>query len=106
MEHRQTLLLTALPARSYTRFVLFPLPAGEQENLAYLRKVLALLPPQDLRTISMGGHDFVTAPIADLPLLFPTVARDGAGGVSTLRQSPEPPVNSRVHPLSGAPASR
>jgi hypothetical protein len=106
MEHQQTRLLTALPARSYTRFVLFPLPAGDQENQAYLRKVQALIPPQDQRTISMGGRDFITGPIADLPLLFPTLGWDRVEGVSTLRQSPEQPVNSRVHPPSAVPATR
>jgi 4-amino-4-deoxy-L-arabinose transferase-like glycosyltransferase len=106
MEHQQTRLLTALPARSYTRFVLFPLPAGDPENQAYLRKVQALIPPQDQRTISMGGRDFITGPIADLPLLFPTLGWDRVEGVSTLRQSPEQPVNSRVHPPSAVPATR
>ena len=96
IEGRQTELLATLPARSYTRFVLFPLPAGEQENQAYLRKVLALLPAGDLRTVAVAGHEFVTAPIADLPRLFPAMAR----GVSGLRQSAEPPVYSRLHPLS------
>ena len=106
MEDRQTRLLTALPTRSYTRFVLFPLPAGAQENREYLQKVLALLPARDLRTLFVGGHEFITGPITDLPLLFPGVASEGAEGVSTLRQSPEPPVNSRVHQPSGPAARR
>lgn len=95
IEGRKTRLLTALPARSYSRFLLFPLPAGEPENQAYLRKVLALLPARDLRTVPVAGHDFVTAPIADLPRLFPSMAT----GVSGLRQSTEPSVYSRLHPL-------
>jgi hypothetical protein len=106
MEDRQTRLLTALPTRSYTRFVLFPLPAGAQENREYLQKVLALLPTRDLRTLFVEGHEFITGPITDLPLLFPGVASEGAEGVSTLRQSPEPPVNSRVHQPSGPAARR
>ena len=106
MEDRQTRLLTVLPARSYTRFVLFPLPVGAQENRVYLRKVLVLLPPRDLRTVSMGGHDFITAPMADLPLLFPGIAGARAEGVSALRQSPEPPVNIRVHQAPAARARR
>jgi hypothetical protein len=106
MEHGQTRLLEELPAGSYTQFVLFPLPAGEQENQTYLRKVEALLPPHDLRSISLGGHDFVTAPFADLPLLFPTMVAKEGSGVSTLRQSSEPPVNSRVHRPSATRARR
>lgn len=94
IEGRETQLLTGLPARSYTRFVLFPLPSDEPEDREYLQKVLALLPATDLHTTIAGGHGFVTAPIADLPLLFPAMA----DGVSGLRQSAEPAVNSRLHP--------
>jgi hypothetical protein len=73
--------------------VLFPLPTGERANQIYLSKVKALLPGKDLRSISLGGHDFITAPLTDLPLLYPTVA----SGVSNVRQSSKLPVNSRVH---------
>lgn len=104
MQGRRTRLLTELPSRPYTRFVLFPLPAGEPEDRAYLAKVLALLPQRDLRTLSAGGHDFVTAPIADLPLLFPAMERPA--GVSGLRQSAETAVNNRVHRLTERPATR
>ena len=106
MQKRRTRLLTYLPAKPYTRFVLFPLPAGEPENRAYLQKVLALLPPRDLRTLSAGGHNFVTAPIADLPLLFPSMPGAVPAGVSGLRQSPAPAVNNRVHHLTVLPATR
>jgi Protein O-mannosyl-transferase TMEM260-like len=106
MEHGQTELLTELPARSYSRFVLFPLPSGEQANQIYLRKVEALLPAHDLRSISLGGHDFVTAPMTDLPLLYPSIPGRQGNGVSGLRQSSEPPVNSRVHRSSSILASR
>jgi 4-amino-4-deoxy-L-arabinose transferase-like glycosyltransferase len=97
MEHGQTRLLTALPAGSYSRFVLFPLPTGERANQIYLSKVKALLPSKDLRSISLGGHDFVTAPLTDLPLLYPSMAHRAASGVSNVRQSSKLPVNSRVH---------
>lgn len=93
IEDRHTELLTALPAGAYTRFLLFPLPAGEQQNEDYLKKVLKLIPAGDLCTVLVAGHEFVSAPIADLPLLFPAMG----GGVSRLRQSAEPSVYSRLH---------
>jgi MFS family permease len=95
IEGRQTQLLTGIPSRCYTHFLLFPLPGDEPENREYLRKVVALLPPGDLHTVPVDGHDFVTAPIADLPLLFPAMT----GGVSGVRQSANRSVYSRVHPL-------
>jgi hypothetical protein len=51
-----------------------------------------------LRTIRLGGRDFVTGPISDLPLLFPDAAPAQKEGVYTLLHSGEPPVNSRSHP--------
>jgi hypothetical protein len=71
MHGRDTFLLSALPSASYSRFVLFPLPAGDAEYTQYLEKVKKLLPIKDLTSVDLEGHQFVTAPIADLPLLFP-----------------------------------
>jgi hypothetical protein len=34
-------------------------------------KIEKMLPAGDLRNVSLGGHQFVTAPIKDLPILFP-----------------------------------
>jgi hypothetical protein len=74
MQGRDTHLLSSLPAASYTRFVLFPLPAGDAAYAQYMDKIKKILPAQDLISMEIGGHQFVTAPIADLPLLFPHVA--------------------------------
>jgi hypothetical protein len=71
MQERDTFLLSKLPTASYSRFVLFPLPVGEAGYTQYLEKVKKLLPIKDLSSVVSGGHEFVTAPIADLPLLFP-----------------------------------
>jgi hypothetical protein len=71
MQGRNTLLLHDLPAAPYTRFVLFPLPAGVAEYEKYMDKVTKLLPAKDLSSVDLGGRQFVTAPIADLPFLFP-----------------------------------
>ncbi len=73
MYERDTRLLAGLPAGSYTRFVLFPLP-GEASYREYVQKVSKPLPGQSLRTARAGGYDFVTGPISDLPLLFPEAA--------------------------------
>jgi hypothetical protein len=74
MQGRDTQLLSSLPAASYTRFVLFPLPAGDAAYTQYMDKIKKLLPAKDLISMDIGGHEFVTAPIADLPLLFSHMA--------------------------------
>lgn len=71
MHGRDSFLLSALPAAHYSRFVLFPLPAGQAEYVQYLQKIEKLLPSKDLTSVTLEGHEFVTAPIADLRLLFP-----------------------------------
>lgn len=68
---RDTYLLKGLPTASCTRFVLFPLPLGDAGYAEYLDKIKRLLPSKDLATVTLEGHDFVTAPIADLTILFP-----------------------------------
>jgi len=89
MRGRNTFLLSGLPAGSYAHFVLFPLPAGEAEYVQYLDKIKKLLPQKDLKSVVLEGHEFVTAPIADLPLLFPRAAlaprENAAGGLYTPR---------------------
>ena len=97
MHDRDTQLLRQLPATSCTRFVLFPLPVEGNMYKGYLDKVEAQLPGRDLRTIRLNGHDFVTAPIADLPLLFRGLQDSADTGVYALRHSGNPPVNSRSH---------
>ena len=45
----------------------------------YLQNVEKHLPKESLRSIHLASRDFVTAPISDLPLLFPSVAAPGPG---------------------------
>jgi len=71
MRGRDSFLLSGLPSGSYSRFVLFPLPAGDKEYAQYAEKIKKLLPAKDLSSVELGGHTFVTAPIGDLPYLFP-----------------------------------
>jgi 4-amino-4-deoxy-L-arabinose transferase-like glycosyltransferase len=74
MHDRDTRLLTELPAGSYSRFVLFPLPGGEGDYRQYLETVKSRLPGQTLQTVRANGIEFVTGPVSDLPLLFPDAA--------------------------------
>jgi 4-amino-4-deoxy-L-arabinose transferase-like glycosyltransferase len=71
MQGDDTSLLTQLPHGSYSRFVLCPLPAGDAANTRHIEEVIKLIPSNDLDRIELNGHEFVTAPIRDLPLLFP-----------------------------------
>jgi hypothetical protein len=92
MRGRDTFLLSGLPVASCTRFVLFPLPGGSAEYVQYLDNVKKLLPARDLTSVDLDGHQFVTAPIADLPLLFPRTAlaprQNLPGEVYTSRSTP------------------
>lgn len=78
MRDRNTFLLSSLPANIPARFVLFPLPAGQPEYDAYLEKVVKMLPAQDLSSVDLGGHRFVTAPTSDLGFLFPNASSNPA----------------------------
>jgi hypothetical protein len=92
MQGRDTRLLSSLPTAAFARFVLFPLPAGDAAYAEYMDKVEKLLPGKDLTSVDLGGHQFVTAPMADLPLLFPHTALaprlEPAKAVYTLRSTP------------------
>jgi hypothetical protein len=96
MYERDTQLVTALPAGPYTRFVLFPLPDGDSYK-EYLQKVIARLPGRSLHTVHLGGHEFVTGSIFDLPLLFPEATLATDGSVYVPLHPGMPPVNSRSH---------
>jgi hypothetical protein len=96
MYERDTQLVTALPASPYSRFVLFPLPAGDSYK-EYIQKVIDRLPGKSLHTVSLGGHEFVTGSISDLPLLFPEATLATAPGVYVPLHPGMLPVNSRSH---------
>ncbi len=96
MEKRDTHLLPSLPGKDHSRFVLFPLPGSGASYRAYLQAVKDKLPGRGLQDIHAGGHDFVTGPISDLPLLFPEAA-SARHGVYASRHSEALPVNSRAH---------
>jgi hypothetical protein len=96
MYERDTQLVTALPVGSYTRFVLFPLPAGDSYK-EYIQKVIDRLPSKSLHTVTRGGHEFVTGSITDLPLLFPEATLTTGPGVYVPFHQGMLPVNSRSH---------
>jgi hypothetical protein len=75
LENRKTSLLNRLPQKNYRWFVLFPLPSGDADYVAYLDKVKHLLPEQSLEVHRIGRYNFVTGPISLLPLLFPATTQ-------------------------------
>ena len=98
MQGRDTFLLSGLPDAPFARFVLFPLPAGNADYALYMDKIKKLLPGKDLSSMDLGGHQFVTAPMADLPLLFcsPTMELGvdiAQLNVVNLRNVPPTPAN-------------
>jgi hypothetical protein len=96
MYERDTRLVTVLPATPYTRFVLFPLPDGDSYK-EYLQKVIDRLPGKSLHTVHLGGHEFVTGSISDLPLLFPEATLATERSVYVPLHPGMLPVNSRSH---------
>lgn len=77
MHGRDTHLLSALPLASYSRFVLFPLPDGSPSYRDYFQTVEQKFPLTDLKTLHVGGHDFIVGPISDLQCLFPDLRQPG-----------------------------
>jgi hypothetical protein len=96
MYERDTRLITALPSAPYTRFVLFPLPEGDSYK-EYIQQVIARLPGKSLQTVRLGGRDFVTGSISDLPLLFPEATLASGRSVYVPLHRGMLPVNSRSH---------
>lgn len=81
LESRNTSMLTELPRKHYQRFVLFPLPSGDPDYVAYMGKVKQLLPEQSLEIQRIGRYDFVSGPITLLPLLFPETTQASKSAV-------------------------
>jgi hypothetical protein len=63
----------AFPVDGFERFLLFPLPEGEQYT-AYLDNVLSKLPQGTVSTIGIGGRNILTGPASAIPMLFPATA--------------------------------
>jgi hypothetical protein len=81
LENHKTSLLSELPQKHYRRFVLFPLPPGDPDYVAYLGKVKQLLPEKSLEVRRIGRYDFVSGPITLLPLLFPATTQASKSAV-------------------------
>ena len=83
MCQRDTHLLAAPPVSTYSRFIFFPLPAGDASYQKYLQSVEEKLHGESLRTVELDGNRFVTGQIADLQILFPHVDPASQSGVSS-----------------------
>lgn len=97
MHDRNTRFVSSLPIGSCRQFVLFPLP-NKISFRQYLRHVEERLPAKDVKVIHVDGDDFVTGPIADLPLLLPRVAEVPKDGVYVAIHPGAERVNNRRHP--------
>ena len=75
MHHRDTDLLTALPASQYSRFVTGPLPVGDASSRAYVQKVKDSLSGEELHLVEAKGLVYITGPMKELPQLFPEIGR-------------------------------
>jgi hypothetical protein len=77
MQHRDTRLVERIATESFEDFVLFPLPRAGDEYRRHFNQMRAMF-PQHVRTITVEGFEFMTAPIVDLPLLYPVAANTDA----------------------------
>ena len=95
MQGRDTFLLAGLPAGP-TRASCSSLCPRATPIREYLEKIEKLLPAKDLSSVDLGGHEFVTAPIADLPFLFPAGCPAPSGNCAW--RSVYAPLHSPSHP--------
>lgn len=101
MHHQDSQLFQELPlTSSYRRLVLFPLPNGDRDDMAYFAKVKRLLPDQELQVIRVGDKELVIGSTALLPLLFPKPSTGSEHGVYPSLHSRPSDVNSREHRLN------
>jgi hypothetical protein len=77
MHHRDTRLVNRIATKSFANFVLFPLPRAGNEYRQPFNQMRAML-RQQLRTTTVEDCQFLTAPIEDLPVLFPLAAAPDA----------------------------
>ncbi len=78
MEGGDTRLAARLPVSRFRNFIIFPLPAGDAEYREFMNRIRARFPKGALRTIAVGGREFLMGSVVDLPLLFPTATTIGA----------------------------
>ena len=72
MRDRDTRVESRLPLQG-RRFVVFPLPSGDEEYRLYAEGVRRRFAPGRVRIVSSSGIEFTTGNAADLGVLFPTV---------------------------------
>jgi hypothetical protein len=77
MQHRDTRLVQQIATKSFANFVLFPLPRVGDEYRQHFNRMRAMF-PEHLQTITVEGFEFITAPIEDLPVLYPVAAKADA----------------------------
>lgn len=70
MVDRDTKLLSTLPSDSVKKFVLFPLPAG-QEYMRYFDEVRKHFPSGALTSTTANGREYFSGSATDLPWIFP-----------------------------------
>jgi 4-amino-4-deoxy-L-arabinose transferase-like glycosyltransferase len=74
LENRETRLLRNLAIDRFKHFIFFPLPSGSA-YARYSNEVRRRFPKGALTSVFAGGREYVSGSAADLPVLFPNVAR-------------------------------
>jgi hypothetical protein len=71
MHHKDTRILSRLGVGSFREFLLFPLPASDNEYREYMQHIRDRFPAGVLRISAQDGLEILTGPVSALPLLFP-----------------------------------
>jgi hypothetical protein len=71
MHHKDTRIVSLLHVGSFRQFLLFPLPASDNEYREYMQHIRDRFPAGVLRISTQDGLDILTGPVSALPVLFP-----------------------------------
>lgn len=96
MQQGDTSLKSSLAALPLRNFVIFPLPPGDAEYVEYVARLLERFPPGDLHSVSRGGNNYITGPVADLRFLFPALTESESERRPQPLTDPREPEVSRV----------
>jgi hypothetical protein len=71
MHHKDTRMVSRLHVGSFREFLLFPLPASDNEYREYMQHIRDRFPAGALRISTQDGLEILTGPVSALPVLFP-----------------------------------
>jgi len=77
MHHQDTRIVSRLSVGSFREFLLFPLPASDNEYREYMQHIRDRFPAGVLHLSAHDGLEILTGPVSALPVLFPNAVALG-----------------------------